>query len=177
MRAQVNSSDKACLPLWRLFICVRHCRVVVAAWLFTCCVLVDAEDSKPTDHTQTPAAQHRVTTPRDGKATTSNGSDAACKIKSDDPAVRTNTGAAALPAERDGQERMSRASDKPASGESLTLQAPSREDWTKDQIHLTTETTLGEASRRDKSDASTPGSDMKCTPHEAAPKTELATPN
>jgi hypothetical protein len=149
----------------------------VAAWLFACCIPVHAEDSKPPDHIQTPAAQQRVTTAKDGKATITNGSDAACTTKPDGPVMRPDTGEAASSAEKGDQERMSRASDKSSARESLTLQAPSQEDWTKDQIHLSTETTLGEESRRDKSDDLKPGSELKCTPHEAAPKTELVTPN
>ena len=176
MRTQVNSSHPACMPMWRLLIWLGHCLVVVAVSLLTFCVPVHAEDSKPTDRTQTPAAKQKVLTAKDGKGTTANSPDAACKIRSDDPAVRTNTGEGALPAERNDQERMSRASDKPSSGENLILQTP-REDWTKDQTPLSTETTLGDESRRDKSDGSKTGSELKCTPHEAAPKTELATPN
>jgi hypothetical protein len=137
---------------------------------------VRAEDLKLT-HIQAPAAQQKVTTAKDEKATITNGSDAACKAKPDDPVVRPDTAEAASSAEKGGQEFMSRASDKSSSRESLTLHAPAQEDWAKDQIHLSAETSLGEESRRNKPDDSKPGSGLKCTPHEAAAKLELAPPN
>jgi hypothetical protein len=137
-----------------------------------------AEDSKPDEHSRTPTAQQNVPTAKDGKTKTANGADSAsCKIKAGDPAIATNTGEAALPAENNDQERMSKASNRALSGENLTLQAPSREEWTKDQIHLGAETTLREESRSDKYENSRAGSDLKCTPHEAAPTTEPAMPN
>lgn len=173
MSAHDNSSDQTRLPLWRSRFWAGHRVVVVAACLLLGCVSVRAEDAKPTDHIQTPAAQQKAMA-KDGKATTHSGPNAECKIKPDDPAMRTNP--AALPAEGDGQERMSRSTDKPSSGESLTLQTPSGQDWMKDQIHLSIENSLGEESRKDNSENSTPGSDPKCTTREAAPKTELLTP-
>lgn len=176
MKARVNSSHRAPLPLWRLRLSDGHRVVVVAAWLLLGCVSLYAEGAKPTDHIQTPAARQKVTTLKDGKATTDSGSNAECKVKQDDPAMRTNPGEAALPAERDGQGRMSRSNDKPSSGESLTLQTSSGQDWMKDQIHLSIETSLGEESQRDNSENSKPGPDPKCTTHDAAPKTELPTP-
>src|ERR1035437_381640 len=177
MRTKVGSTGR--MRVWRFLSWDRQVRVVVAAWLLTSCILMHAQDSKPAqEHAQTPAAQQNVPMAKDGKTQIANGADSAsCKIKSDDPAIVTNTGEAALPGRSDDQERMNKASNKASSGESLTLEAPSREEWTKDQIHLGAETTLREESRSDKSENSRAGSDLKCTPHEATPKTEPAMPN
>src|ERR1700758_3252297 len=115
MRTQVTSSDQEILPLWRSLIWDGRRLVVVAVWLGTCCVSVRAEDSKLT-HIQEPAAQQKVTTTKDEKATITNGSDAACKAKPDDPVVKPDIGEAASSAEKGGQELMSRAGDKASSG-------------------------------------------------------------
>jgi hypothetical protein len=182
MRTRVSSADQGCLPRWRLLICDGRVLAVVAVWLLTSCVSMHAEDSKPDKHVRTPAAQQNLptakTAKKDEKTETANGADSpSCKIKSDDPAIATSTGEAALPAENSDQERMSKASHKAPAGENLTLPAPSREEWTKDQIHLGAETTLREESRTDKYENSRAGSDLKCTPHEATPTTEPAMPN
>ena len=166
------------MPLWRLLIWDGRVLALVAAWLLASCVSMYAEDSKPDEHARTPTAQQNLPTAKDGKTKTANGADSAsCKIKSDDPAIATNPGEAALPAENNDQERMSKASNRAPSEENLTLQAPSREEWTKDQIHLGAETTLKEESRSDKYENSRAGSDLKCTPHEAATTTGSAMPN
>ena len=52
----------------------------------------------------------------------------------------------------------------------MTLPAPSRDEWDNDQIHLSVETKSREESRSEKSKTSHAGSDLKCTPQEAAPQ-------
>ena len=169
------------MPRWRLLMGDGRVLAVVAAWLLTSCVSMHAEDSKPDEHAPTPTAQQNLpTAKKDGKTKTANGADSAlCKIKSDDPAITTNTGEAALPAENENnnQERMSKESNRAPSGENLTLRAPSPEEWTRDQIHLGAETSFRAESRSDKDENSKAGSDLKCTPRKAAPTTEPAMPN
>lgn len=163
---------------WRLLIWDGWVLAVVAAWLITSCVSIYAEDSKPDEHPQTSAVQQNVPTTKDRKTKNANAAvSATCKIRSDDPAIVTHTGEAASRGENDGQEQMSKASNKASSAQSLTLQAPSREESTKDEINLSAKTTSREESRSDKSENSRAGSDLKCTPHEAAPKTESSIPD
>lgn len=177
MRPKV-SSDPGCMPVRRYLIWARCVFAVVAAWLMTSCVLLHAEDSKPDEPAQTSATQQNTTKVKDGKTKTATRSDSAsCKIKSDDPAVVTHAGEAASPEGNNNQERISGASNEASSGENLTLQAPSREEWTKDQINLGAETASKEESRSEKSGNLKAGSDLKCTSHEAVPKTEPAMPN
>jgi hypothetical protein len=146
---------------------------VVAAWLFMSCVSMQAADPKPDEHPQTAAVQQNAPTAKDSKKKIANAAvSATCKIKSDDSGIVTNPGEVASPGESDGQEQISKASNKASSGESLTLQAPSPEEWTKDEINASGRTTLREESRSDKSENPKAGSDLKCTPHEAASKTE-----
>src|SRR5260370_6667310 len=171
MRTRVSSAEQGCLPRWRLLICDGRVLAVVAVWLLTNCVAMHAEDSKPDEHVRTPAAQQNLptakTAEKDEKTETANGVDSpSCKIKSDDPAIATSTGEAALPAENNDQELMSKASHNAPARENLTLPAPSREERTKDQIHLGAETTLREESRTDKYENSKTGSDLQCPPHE-----------
>lgn len=152
---------------------------MVAAWLLTGCVSMHAADSKPDEHAHTPAAHRNVPTANEGKTRTANGADSAsCKIRSEDPTTAANT---ALPAENNDQnndqERMSKVSNGASSGESLTLQAPSRKEWTEERIHLGAETTLREEPLNDQHEHSRAGSDPKCTPHEAATKNEPAMSN
>jgi hypothetical protein len=176
MRAKVSSTHRGCIPRWRLLGWEGLILSVVAAWLFTSCVSMQAEDPKPDQHPQTAAVQQNAPTTKDSKKKIANAAvSATCKIKSDDSAIVTNPGEVASPGESDGQEQISKASTKASSRESLTLQAPSREEWTKDEINASGRTTSREESRSDKSENPKPGSDLKCTPHEAASKTESTT--
>src|SRR5260370_14697950 len=116
MRTRVSSAEQGCLPRWRLLICDGRVLAVVAVWLLTSCVSMHAEDSKPDEHVRTPAAQQNLptakTAKKDEKTETANGADSpSCKIKSDDPAIATSTGEAALPAENNDQERRDNAGD------------------------------------------------------------------
>jgi len=176
MRAKVISMYPGCKPRWRSLGGEGLILGVVAAWLFTSCVSMQAEDPKPDEHPQTAAVQQNAPTTKDSKKKIANAAvSATCKIKSDDSAIVTNPGEVASPGESDGQEQISKASNKASSGESLTLQAPSREEWTKDEINASGRTTFREESRSDEAENPKAGSDLKCTPHEAASKTEATT--
>ncbi len=177
MRAKVSSAHRERMSQWRLLTWEGLILRVVAAWLFTSCVSMQAEGPKPDEHPQTAAVQQNAPTTKDSKKKIANAAvSATCKIKSDDSAIVTNPGEVATQGESDGQEQISKASNKPSSGESLTLQAPSREEWTKDEINVSEKTAYRiEESRSDKSENPKAGSDLKCTPHEAASKTESTT--
>ena len=95
---------------------------------------------------------------------------ASCKIKSNDSAIRINTGETALQVEGDTQGEISGANDASSSEDSLTLQAPSREESALDQTHLSSEITAKEQSRKDKSDSPKTAIDLKCTPKESGNK-------
>lgn len=178
MRAKVRSTHRGFIPRWRLPRWEGLILGLVAAWFFTSCVSMQAEDPKPAEHPQTTAVQQNTPTTNDNKKKKKIANvavSATCKIKSDDSAIVTNPGEVASPGESGGQEKISKASNKASSGESLTLQAPSREEWTKDEINASGTTTLREESRSDRSENPKAGSDLKCTPHEAASKTESTT--
>jgi len=176
MRAKVSAWHRGWIPRWRLLGWEGLILGVVAVWLFTSCLSLQAEDPKPDEHPQTAAVQQNAPTTKDSKNKIANAAvSATCKIKSDDSAIVTNPGDVASPAESDGQEQISKASNKASSGESLTLQAPSREEWTKDEIDASGRTTFRKESGSDKSENPKAGSDLKCTPHEAASKSESTT--
>jgi hypothetical protein len=176
MRAKVSSPHRGWIPRWRLPGWEGLILGVVAAWLFMSCVSMQAADPKPDEHPQTAAVQQNAPTAKDSKKKFANAAvSATCKIKSDDSGIVTNPGEVASPGESDGQEQISKASNKASSGESLTLQAPSREEWTKDEINASGRTTFREESRSDEAENPKAGSDLKCTPHEAASKTEATT--
>lgn len=176
MRLKVSATHRGCMPQLSLRGRERLILGVVAAWLFTSCVSVQAEDPKRDVGPQTAAGQQNAPTTRDSKKKIANAAvSATCKIKSDDSAIVTNPGEVPSPGESDGQEQISKASNKASSGESLTLQAPSREEWTKDEINVSGKTTSREESRSDRSENPKAGSDLKCTPHEAASTSESTT--
>ena len=178
MRTKGSSENQRYMSRWRLLTCDARVLLVGAAWLLASCVPLRAEGPKPDEHAKMPVAHQNVPTIKDGKKEMANGAaSAACKIKADDHALVTNTGEAPSPKENDDQEQMSKTSNNAASGESLTLLPPVREDWTKDQIKLDTETNSQEESRSGKSEHSRAGSDLKCTPREAVPKPETSMPN
>jgi len=178
MRTKASSVNQGYMSRRRLLICDAWVLLVGAAWLLASSVPLRAEGPKPDEHAKMPVAHQKVPTIKDGKKEMANGAaSAACKIKADDHALVTNTGEAPSPKENDDQEQMSKTSNNAASGESLTLLPPVREDWTKDQIKLDTETNSQEESRSGKSEHSRAGSDLKCTPREAVPKPETSMPN
>jgi hypothetical protein len=139
-----------------------------------------AQDLKSGEHAKTAAAQQNAPeTPetKDGETRIANDATSpACKIKSDDPPIVTHTGEAAAPGKSEDREGMSKGTNEASSGENLTLPAPAREELT-DQIQLDAEAASREESGSEKSVNSKTGSDLKCTPREAATKTELAKPN
>jgi hypothetical protein len=153
--------------------------LAMTAWLLTIGVLMHAEDAKAArEHAQTPGAEQNQAGEADRKQQTANSGDtASCRIKSDDPAIATRSGASALPQKGDAQDQMSETSSKAASGQSLTSELLAQREWEKDQIHLGTDRNVKNESRNDKSAISGDGSDLKCVPHQATPKTESATPN
>jgi len=178
MRTKGSSANQGYMSRWRLLIRDAWVLLVGAAWLLASCVPLRAEGPKPDEHAKMPVAHQNVPTIKDGKKEMANGAaSAACKIKADDHALVTNTGEPPSPKENDDQEQMSKTSNHASSGENLTLLPPVREDWTKDQIKLDTETNSQEESRSDKSVHSPAGSDLKCTPHGAVPKPEPTMPN
>jgi hypothetical protein len=150
--------------------------VIVVVGLLTSGFSVRAEDSKSArEHSQTPAQQNEPVA-KDEKATIANSPDAtSCVVKSNN--LATKTGNAPSPGEGDNRERMSTASGEAAFGETVTLQASPKAEWGRDQIHLDAETDSRDESGREKSENSSAGSDLKCTLHEAAPKTEPAQRN
>src|SRR5580704_12463115 len=177
MRTKGSSANQGYMSRRRLLICDAWVLLVGAAWLLASSVPLRAEGPKPDEHAKMPVAPQNVPTIKDGKKEMANGAaSAACKIKADDHALVTNTGEAPSPKENDDQEQMSKTSNN-ASGESLTLLPPVREDWTKDQIKLNTETNSQEEPRSSKSEHSQARSDLKCTPHESVPKPEPTMPN
>jgi hypothetical protein len=151
----------------------------MTAWLLTICVLMHAEDAKAARaHAQTPGAEQNQAGEEDRKQQPANGGDtASCRIKANDPAIATRSGATALPQKNDDQDQISETSSKAASGQSLSLEVPPPQEWQKDQIHLGTDRNLKNESGNDKSAISGDGSDLKCVPHQATPKTKSATPN
>lgn len=174
---RVSSADQGCIPWWRLLIWDKCVPAVVAAWLLTSCISMGAQDLKSDEHAKTAAAQRNASEKKDGETKIANEeTSAACKIKSDDPPIVTHTGEAASPGKGDDLERMSKGSNETTSGENLTLPAPAPEELT-DQVQLDAEAASREESRNEKSVNSKTGSDLKCTPREAATKTELAVPN
>jgi hypothetical protein len=175
---RMKTSSAGSMRLWRLG-WGGHIRLVVAACVLTTFISMHAEESKPTrEHTATTTGQQKRPAAKDDKTKVPNGIDSAsCTISSGHPAIVTKTGEAAVPRESDEQDRMSNANYKAPSGENLTLKDSSREEWGKDQIHFGAGTSLREESRSETSEDSNAGSDLKCTPHEAAPKTEPAMPN
>ena len=178
MRTKGSSANQGYMSRRRLLICDAWVLLVGAAWLLASSVPLRAEGPKPDEHAKMPVAPQNVPTIKDGKKEMANGAaSAACKIKADDHALVTNTGEPASPKENDDQEQMSKTSNHASTGESLTLLPPVREDWTKDQIKLDTETNSQEESRSGKSEHSRAGSDLKCTPREAVPKPETSMPN
>jgi len=178
MRTKGSSANQGYMSRRRSLICDAWVLLVGAAWLLASSVPLRAEGPKPDEHAKMPVAPQNVPTIKDGKKEMANGAaSAACKIKADDHALVTNTGEAPSPKENDDQEQMSKTSNNAASGESLTLLPPVREDWTKDQIKLDTETNSQGESRSGKSEHSRAGSDLKCTPREAVPTPETSMPN
>jgi hypothetical protein len=182
MKSQVMMRTKASstgsVRLWRLG-WGGHIRLVVAACALSTLISMHAEESKPTrEHTATATGQQNLPAAKDEKTKVPNGIDSAsCTISSGHPAIVTKTGEAAVPRESDEQDRMSKANYKAPSGDKLALPDPSRQEWGKDQIHFGAGTSLRDESRSETSEDSNAGSDLKCTPHEAAPKTEPAMPN
>jgi hypothetical protein len=150
---------------------------VVAAWLLASCISVGAQDSKAGEHATTAAAQQNASETKDNEpGIPSDATSAACKIKSDDAPIVTHTGEAASPGKGDDLERISNGNNETSSGENLTLRSPAREELT-DQVQLDAEADSRKESRSEKSVNSKTGSNLKCTPREAATKTELAMPN
>ena len=155
---------------WRSLIGKRRAVAVLAAWLFTCSVAVPAADSKPEEPAQAPGAQQNKTTTQDKKTTIANEADSAsCKIKSNESAIRINTGEDALQVESDTQEGITGANNTSSSEDNLTLRAPSREESGLDQTHLSSDIAVKGQSRKYKSDSRT-ATDLKCTAKEAGDK-------
>ncbi len=171
MMTEVNSAAQGRMHLWRLRCGNRWIFAVALILLLSSCVSMNAEDAKQPEHGQTPM-QKNVPMTKHEKTKIGNSADSAtCKVKSDDPAMVTKTNAGST-GESDGQERMSNASNKADSGD-LTLQAPSKEEWTTDPTDLGSETTFREESRSDRSENSRVGSSLKCTRHEAPAKNTI----
>lgn len=167
MKTIVKSAPKGSRSQWRSLIRNRRALAVLAAGLLTCSVALQAADAKADKPTQAPDSQPNKTTAHDKKTIANEADSASCKIKANDSAIRINTGEAALQVESDTQEGISGANNASSSEDSLTLQAPSREESALDQTHLSSEITVKEQSRKDKSDSSKTAIDLKCTPKEA----------
>ncbi len=149
----------------------------MAACLLTTVTMPAADDSMlGRDQAQRPAVQQNIPVAPDAKTNITNGADSACIVKSGDAVIVTKTGVTGS-AEENADQGMSKASSEAPRREDMTLPAPSGDEWDNDQIHLSVETKSREESRSEKSKTSNAGSDLKCTPHEAAPKPEPAMKN
>ncbi len=155
--------------VWRGLVRKGHLFIGVAACLLTTVIVPAAGAQRPGVQQNTPVAQ-------DAKTNVTNGADSACIVKSGDTAIVTKTGVTGS-AEENADQGMSKASSGTPKREDLTLPEPSREEWDNDQIHLSVETKSREESRSEKSKPSNAGSDLKCTPQEAAPRPEAAVKN
>ncbi len=163
--------------LWRQLIRTARPYIGVAVCLLTGVISMPAADSKPgLDPAQKPATQQSMPLAPDGKTNSPTGADAACIVKSSDAGIVTKTGAAGS-AQENADQGMSNATSEAPRREDMTLPATSKEEWDNDQIHLSVETQSKEESRSEKSKTSNAGSDLKCTPHETAPKPEPAIKN
>jgi len=150
----------------------RRVLAVLAAWLLASSVAVQAADAKADKPAQRPDAQQNKTMARDknkNTTITSETDSASCKLKSNDSAIRINTGEAALQVGSETQEEITRTNNT-SSEENLTLPAPSREEFALDQTRLSSEAAVTEQSQKYKSDNSKTSVDLKCTPKEAENK-------
>lgn len=163
--------------VWRWLIRKGHPCIGVAACLLTTVTMPAADDSMlGPGQAQKPAVQQSVPVAPDAKTNVTNGADSACIVKSGDAVIVTKTSVGGS-AEEDADQGMSKVSSEAPRREDMTLPAPPRDELDNDQIHLSVETKSREESRSDKSKTSNAGSDLKCTPHEAAPKPEPAMKN
>lgn len=176
MRTRISSANQRSIVRWRLLIWDKCIWAGMAAWLLTSCISGGAQDSKSGEHAKTVAAQQNAPETKDGDTRIAgDATSAACKIKSDDASIATHAGEPTSPGKSEGRERMSKGSNESFSIETLTLKAPVRAELT-DQIQLDTETATGEE-LQSKTVNSKPEPELKCTPREAATKTESAMPN
>jgi hypothetical protein len=178
MRTRITSADEGCTARWRLLMWDTCAPAVVAACFLTSCISVGAQDSKSGEYVKTSAAQQKVQETKDGETGIAHdATSAACKIESDAPPIVTHTSETASPEKSEDREGMSKGSNEPSSVENhLTLRAPAREELT-DQIQLDAESATREESQSEKSVNSKTGPELKCTPREAATKTEPVMPN
>ena len=163
--------------VWRWLIRKGHLCIGAAACLFTIVIMPTAGNSMlGRGQAQRPAVQQSMPVAPDAKTNNTNGADSACIVKSDDAVIVTKTGVTNS-AEENADSGMSKASSEAPKPEDMTLPAPSGDKWDNDQIHLGVETKSKEESRSEKSKPPNAGSDLKCTPQEAAPKPEPAVKN